>query len=313
MNKNIREKIMEINRLTGITAEEKSKIIQRLYNQPILEEKKIEEVRECDHYKRKCLIVANCCQNIYACRLCHDEIEDHKINRYETKYIVCKECNKKQEVSNKCENCGVIFGEYYCKLCRLWDTSEIKKYHCEKCGICRVGMEEEYEHCDECGFCVVKTEHKCIKNKCKSDCPVCLENLFHSRKQIVQMKCGHPIHGDCLEEYCKTDYRCPLCKKAVIADENLKSFWESIRVSNQFEVPILYRDWISKVYCNECEQKSYVPFQVSQNYCRICRGYNVQSDGNIKPGDEDYLEAMVEKNLNEIFVSFLLSIIIKLM
>ena len=310
MNNEIREKIIEINKLAGITAEEKSKMIQKLYSKPVVKERSIEEVKECQHYKRKCLIEANCCGNIYECRVCHDEVEDHKMNRHETKYIICKECDKKQVVSNKCEECGVIFGEYYCEICRLWDSSEKKKFHCEKCGICRIGTLEEYEHCDVCGICVVKKEHKCIKDKSRSDCPVCLENLFYSRRNILQLKCGHTIHGDCFEEYCKKDYRCPLCKKAVIADENLKSFWESIRLMNHFEVPVIYRDWISKVYCIECEEKSYVPFQVSQHYCRICRGYNTQIEGNFRPEEDGYMNALINKNLEIIYLNFIFSIII---
>lgn len=37
----------------------------------------------CTHYKRNCALVAPCCNKIYTCRLCHDEQEHHKIDRYQ--------------------------------------------------------------------------------------------------------------------------------------------------------------------------------------------------------------------------------------
>ena len=35
-------------------------------------EKEEEGVNECNHYNRLCYIVAECCNKIYSCRLCHD-------------------------------------------------------------------------------------------------------------------------------------------------------------------------------------------------------------------------------------------------
>ena len=36
----------------------------------------------CKHYKRNCKLVAACCNRIYACRLCHDDVADHSMDRY---------------------------------------------------------------------------------------------------------------------------------------------------------------------------------------------------------------------------------------
>ena len=41
------------------------------------------------------------------------------------------------------------------------------KFHCEKCGICRVGKKEDYIHCDICNGCISKSiseTHSCRKN-----------------------------------------------------------------------------------------------------------------------------------------------------
>lgn len=36
----------------------------------------------CQHYQRKCALVAPCCSQVFTCRLCHDDVCDHKMDRY---------------------------------------------------------------------------------------------------------------------------------------------------------------------------------------------------------------------------------------
>lgn len=45
----------------------------------------------CRHYERKCSLVAPCCGKIYACRLCHDEENEHKMDRSEVSlaHLIC--------------------------------------------------------------------------------------------------------------------------------------------------------------------------------------------------------------------------------
>ena len=45
----------------------------------------------CEHYNRNCKIIAPCCNKIFDCRFCHDNFfeDDHKINRYNIKKIIC--------------------------------------------------------------------------------------------------------------------------------------------------------------------------------------------------------------------------------
>ena len=50
----------------------------------------------CKHYQRKCKLIAKCCGKIYPCRFCHDENEDHKMDRYATEEIWCMGCDSKQ-------------------------------------------------------------------------------------------------------------------------------------------------------------------------------------------------------------------------
>ena len=44
--------------------------------------------------------------------------------------------NSKQ-VKKDCEKCEVVFGNYFCGICRLFDDNDKKQFHCDKCGICR--------------------------------------------------------------------------------------------------------------------------------------------------------------------------------
>ena len=174
-----------------------------------VEEEKEEERRRgygCKHYKRRCALVAPCCNDeVFTCRLCHDEVKDtlemgkkaHKLDRKQVKELVCLVCKKRQNVSNECVSCGARFGMYYCEICRLFDDVDKGQYHCEGCGICRVGGRENFWHCDTCQACFhkdVREGHVCVERSLHSNCPVCFEDLFTSTKQVQILPCGHPIH-----------------------------------------------------------------------------------------------------------------------
>ena len=199
-NLELREKIKKI-RDSDITQQEKNKKIFDLMNNSKKEVKKKENII-CNHYERNCVIIAPCCNKEFPCRLCHDENSDHKINRFDIKEIVCKKCDQRQNVSNKCINCEIMFAKYYCDICHLWlnnDNNPI--YHCQDCGICRKGEKEDFFHCKKCNLCLsidLKNEHKCISDTANSNCPCCNNYLFNSTENLSVLKCGHTIHKKCL-------------------------------------------------------------------------------------------------------------------
>lgn len=105
----------------------------------------------CEHYRRKVKMQCATCERWYTCRLCHDKVEDHILPRKATKYMLCMLCGCVQRVGGTCANCGVTAGRYYCDICKLWnDDSDKPIYHCDKCGICRVGhgLGRDFFHCD---------------------------------------------------------------------------------------------------------------------------------------------------------------------
>lgn len=105
----------------------------------------------CEHYRRNVKMQCATCERWYTCRLCHDKVEDHILPRRETKYMLCMLCGCAQKASGACRNCGVTAGRYYCDVCKLWNDDPAKPiYHCDKCGICRVGngVGRDFFHCD---------------------------------------------------------------------------------------------------------------------------------------------------------------------
>ncbi|KAJ6723483.1 ZINC FINGER (C3HC4-TYPE RING FINGER) FAMILY PROTEIN [Salix koriyanagi] len=183
----------------------------------------------CEHYRRRCKIRAPCCNQIFSCRHCHNEAtsslsnpkDRHEIVRHDIKQVICSVCNTEQEVAQVCNKCGVKMGEYFCDICKFYDDDTSKQhFHCDGCGICRLGGREKFFHCEKCGSCYViemRGNHSCVENSMKDYCPICYEYLFDSVKQATVMKCGHTMHMDCFREMAKQQqYRCPLCSKTVI-------------------------------------------------------------------------------------------------
>lgn len=104
----------------------------------------------CAHYKRNIKLQCSACGRWYTCRFCHDAVEDHSLNRRETKHMLCMFCGCAQKASHDCTNCGESAAWYYCDVCKLWDDDPRRSiYHCHDCGICRVGegLGKDFFHC----------------------------------------------------------------------------------------------------------------------------------------------------------------------
>jgi uncharacterized CHY-type Zn-finger protein len=104
----------------------------------------------CQHYKRNVKVQCHQCRHWYTCRHCHDEVEDHALNRKMTENMLCMACGTPQEASGSCKICETQAACYYCDICKLWDNNSRKKiYHCPDCGICRrgEGLGKDYTHC----------------------------------------------------------------------------------------------------------------------------------------------------------------------
>jgi uncharacterized CHY-type Zn-finger protein len=104
----------------------------------------------CQHYKRNVKVQCHQCRHWYTCRHCHDEVEDHALNRKMTENMLCMACGTPQKAADSCKSCETLAACYYCDICKLWDNNSRKKiYHCPDCGICRrgEGLGKDYTHC----------------------------------------------------------------------------------------------------------------------------------------------------------------------
>lgn len=240
-------------------------------------EEELAKLLGCAHYKRNCLIIAPCCGKEFHCRHCHNESEpSHEIDRFSVSEIRCRVCSTRQPVSNQCTHCGIQFAHYFCSKCKFWEnTPNNKIYHCDKCGICRVGDQNSFFHCDICGMDFHRKlfeKHKCISNSGKSDCPVCLENIFFSRVESTLLKCGHIMHIPCFNQLLEFNmYMCPLCNRSMI---DMSSYFREIdQAVSAIPMPNELRQSIS-ILCNDCLWKGEGQFHFYGTKCGSCGSYN---------------------------------------
>ena len=250
----------------------------------------------CSHYKRKCALVAPCCNEVFPCRLCHDEkyVENwrldpedtHAIDRHAVTSVVCTICSCRQPASDTCVSCNISFASYYCNICHLYDDDGPSKqiYHCSDCGICRVGGADNFVHCNVCNMCIGinNKEHSCRPGS-MGNCPVCLEDLWSSRKPSFWLKCDHCIHVECFKQLQKTTIKCPVCAKSFHSKEDLRV--ASTHLDSEIAstpMPAEYQDLKVKILCNDCNEKTTVKFHIFGHKCIaetdgiICGSYNTR-------------------------------------
>lgn len=229
----------------------------------------------CEHYTRLCRLKAICCDKFYPCRFCHDENNTHEMNRYIVRQIQCIKCGTEQTVQKDCNKCGVRFGEYFCPQCRLYDRDR-SQFHCDKCGLCRVGPREKFYHCDTCSACLLKElegNHKCVVDAAKSSCPICLEYLHTSRTGLQIPRCGHMMHMKCLEEYLKSgNFTCPLCKESLL---DMSKCWDRMdEACASVEMPEELRSMKLEILCQDCHKECEQMFNTEGLKCIHCGSYN---------------------------------------
>ncbi|PVU96834.1 hypothetical protein BB561_000911 [Smittium simulii] len=195
----------------------------------------------------------------------------------------CGYCNLEQEIGQYCKGCGECMGKYYCEICKFLDNSTDKGiFHCSKCGLCRKGHQKNFYHCDGCSACIsihAKNNHVCIENSLKSDCAVCMEHLFTSVEPVVILKCGHPIHAECVKDLLNFSNRsndglakCPTCQHSITEPHKFSREMDQILALQP--MPSEYRNKKSCVFCNDCHLRSQVPYHFVYHKCNSCGSYN---------------------------------------
>ncbi|OAP54408.1 hypothetical protein AYL99_11509 [Fonsecaea erecta] len=237
-----------------------------------------EPVLGCVHYKRNVKMQCSVCDRWYTCRYCHDEAENHTLPRRDTKRMLCMLCKTPQAVGQFCKTCQAQMACYYCPICILWNNDPEKSiYHCDDCGICRLGegLGKDFFHCKTCAVCMsiqAESTHKCIEKSTKCDCPICGEYMFTSNRPVAFMRCGHGIHESCFSEWCNTSYKCPICSKSIA---NMESQFRRLdRHIEEQPMPEEYRDNRAYIFCNDCNSRSVTKYHWLGLKCTICESYN---------------------------------------
>ncbi|KAI3327969.1 zf-CHY-domain-containing protein [Xylariaceae sp. AK1471] len=237
-----------------------------------------ERLLGCEHYRRNVKLQCSTCNRWYTCRFCHDKAEDHNLIRKETRNMLCMFCGTAQKASQACVSCEAPAARYYCDICKLWNDDPDKPcYHCNDCGICRIGrgIGKDFYHCKKCSACIAiatQSDHRCIERATDCDCPICGEYLFTSPTPVCFMKCGHSIHRDCFGEHMKTSYKCPICNKSLV---NMESQFRNLDLSIQAQpMPPEFRDTRAMVLCHDCSAKSSTMYHWLGLKCGVCQSYN---------------------------------------
>lgn len=199
-----------------------------------------------------------------------DPKRHHNFERHKVTTIKCLKCNTVQPKSNTCQKCEVQFAKYYCGVCVFFDDKGIDKkiFHCDKCGICRVGPSERFFHCDKCGMCLniaMKDNHMCKEQAYKEDCPVCLTDLHTSREVTQIMRCGHIIHCKCMMEYLRTNVACPLCKKSMVDPALFEASYDQQIAA--MPMPEEYKHSKVVIICNDCSARTKVKWHIMGGKC----------------------------------------------
>ncbi|XP_068089196.1 RING finger and CHY zinc finger domain-containing protein 1 isoform X2 [Hyperolius riggenbachi] len=201
------------------------------------------------------------------------------MDRFKVVEVQCVKCKRIQKAQQKCEHCNHVFGDYYCDICHLYDKDK-NQYHCDGCGICRIGPKELFDHCAKCNLCLplsFRGNHKCIENVSRQDCPICLEDIHTSRVGGRVLPCGHLLHSPCYEDMLKQGYRCPLCMRSAL---DMSWYWRQLDEEvAQTPMPSEYQNMTVNILCNDCNTRSTVAFHILGMKCNNCMSYNTSQEG----------------------------------
>ncbi|KAL5726400.1 hypothetical protein ACHQM5_009446 [Ranunculus cassubicifolius] len=238
------------------------------------------QVFGCEHYRRNCKLLASCCNKLFTCRFCHDNVSDHSMDRKATSEMMCMQCLTIQPVGPICTtpSCdGLLMAKYYCSICKFFDD-ERAVYHCPFCNLCRVGggLGVDFFHCMKCNCCLAMKliDHKCNEKGLETNCPICCDFLFTSHAAVRALPCGHFMHSACFQAYTCSHYTCPICSKS-LGDMGVYFGMLDALLATE-ELPEEYRDRCQDILCNDCDRKGSARFHWLYHKCGICGSYNTR-------------------------------------
>ncbi|XWS51065.1 hypothetical protein CRYUN_Cryun12cG0144200 [Craigia yunnanensis] len=224
----------------------------------------------CKHYKRNCKLFAACCNQLYPCIRCHDEVADHSLDRASSKPFY----STYQAIYRV--NFLTLHLPFVKCLTRKFFNREI--YHCPYCNLCRVGkgLGIDYFHCMNCNACMSRSLslHVCREKSFEDNCPICHEDIFTSAAPVKALPCGHIMHSICFQDYTCTHYTCPICSKSLGDMQVYFRMLDALLVEEK--IPDEYHGRTQVILCNDCEKKGTAPFHWQYHKCSNCGSYNTR-------------------------------------
>ena len=121
-------------------------------------------------------------------------------------------------------------------------------------------------------------------NMRNSKCPICMEVIFNSKKNVLVLECNHVIHKDCLQNYMTSNTAliptCGVCKKSIFRTLEKTEYLDTVLRENV--MPVKYTDWLSETLCNDCLVKSETKYHFMLHKCSHCSSYNTTTVNVIK-------------------------------
>ncbi|CAA0826796.1 zinc ion binding [Striga hermonthica] len=234
----------------------------------------------CVHYKRNCKLFAPCCNKLYTCIRCHDDLADHSVDRKTITQMMCMKCLVIQPIGPTCisKSCtGFSMGRYYCRICKLFDD-ERQIYHCPYCNLCRVGkgLGIDYFHCMKCNACMSRAllVHVCREKCLEDNCPICHEYIFTSNSPVKALPCGHLMHSSCFKDYTFSHYICPICSKSLGDMQVYFGMLDALLAEEK--TPAEHAGQTQIILCNDCEKRGTASFHWLYHKCSYCGSYNTR-------------------------------------
>lgn len=245
----------------------------------------VEKVTGCPHYWTGAFIVCPDCEQIYPCRICHDNlVSSHTLDRKRIKAMFCLTCNKVGRIGLQCEHCGAIVSRTFCSICNTLCMlgPEMKPtYHCQYCNSCHVGLQEMVKHCDVCQTCISREDYDTHVCDCGNMCPVCMIPFADNVMSEIVLPCNpaHKMHRRCFNDMILNEnITCPLDHKiildkyryGIIKCENLRRYSETQLSLNQSE-SVRVRVYV----CHDCQRVSAdLFFHFISLQCHFCYSCN---------------------------------------
>lgn len=105
--------------------------------------------------------------------------------------------------------------QFTCLICNLFDDENKDQYHCDGCGICRIGGRNNFFHCEVCNMCL-PLQLKTDGHRVSSAIHMCVKLLMNFSFNFFQLFFTHFIHEfviqirtQCVENVSRSN--CPVC------------------------------------------------------------------------------------------------------